>query len=176
VINNDSPPLSIPTISVRAGSFSNSLTTGRKIMDCTKNGTSVFDGHNYAFWNRRMKTFFQAQGFYVWKLVVYGYTTPATPPIDKYGKKNSEKNSRAMNSILSGLASSLYIKVMHKVVDYRSYGRNGQERNVYVAPYNIEFYKCHNYGHISHDCRSMIDTSMKENIDIICKKVWKRKK
>jgi hypothetical protein len=45
-----------------------------------------------------------------------------------------------------------------------------------VAPYNIECYKCQNYGHIAHDCRSMMYTSMKENIDIKYKKVWKRKK
>jgi hypothetical protein len=44
-----------------------------------------------------------------------------------------------------------------------------------VAPHNIECYKFHNYGHIARDCRSMIDTSMKENIDIRYKKVWKRK-
>jgi hypothetical protein len=44
-----------------------------------------------------------------------------------------------------------------------------------VAPCNIECYKCHNYGHIAHDYRSMIDTSMKENTDIRCKKVWIRK-
>ena len=45
-----------------------------------------------------------------------------------------------------------------------------------MDPKNIECYKCHNYGHIAHDCRSMMDTCMKENIDIINKKVWKRKK
>jgi hypothetical protein len=44
-----------------------------------------------------------------------------------------------------------------------------------VAPRNIECYKCHNYGHIARDCRSMIDTSMKENIDIKYKKVQIRK-
>jgi hypothetical protein len=44
-----------------------------------------------------------------------------------------------------------------------------------VAPHNIECYKCHNYGHMAHDCRSMIDTSMIENNDIRYKKVWKRK-
>jgi hypothetical protein len=43
-----------------------------------------------------------------------------------------------------------------------------------VVACNIECYKCHNYGHIASDCRSMIDTSMKENIDIIYKKVWIR--
>jgi hypothetical protein len=55
------------------------------------------------------------------------------------------------------------------------YGRNVQERDVYVPPYNIECYKCHNYGHIAHDCRSMMKPSMKENIDIRYNKVWRRK-
>jgi hypothetical protein len=56
-----------------------------------------------------------------------------------------------------------------------AYGRNVKEINVYVAPRSIEWYKCHNYGHIAHYCRSMFDNSMKENIDIRYKKVWKRK-
>jgi hypothetical protein len=63
----------------------------------------------------------------------------------------------------------------HKVADCRDYRRNVQARNYYVAPRNIECYKCHNYGQIASDCRSMIDTSMKENTDIIYKKVWIRK-
>jgi hypothetical protein len=63
----------------------------------------------------------------------------------------------------------------HKVVDYRDYKINVQARSAYVAPHNIECYKCHNYGHISSDCRSMINNSMKENIDIRYKKVWIRK-
>jgi hypothetical protein len=44
-----------------------------------------------------------------------------------------------------------------------------------VAPHNIECYKCHSYGHIASDCRSMINTSMKEKIDIKYKKVCIRK-
>jgi hypothetical protein len=44
-----------------------------------------------------------------------------------------------------------------------------------VVTRNIECYKFHNYGHIANDCRSMIDTSMNENNDIIYKKVWIRK-
>jgi hypothetical protein len=63
----------------------------------------------------------------------------------------------------------------HKVADCRDYKRNVQARNAYVAPRNIECYKFHNYRHISSDCRSMIDTSMKDNTDIIYKKVWIRK-
>jgi hypothetical protein len=60
----------------------------------------------------------------------------------------------------------------HKVADCGDYKRNVQARNVYVAPCNIECYNCHNYGHIASDCRSMIDTSMKKNIDIKYKKLW----
>jgi hypothetical protein len=63
----------------------------------------------------------------------------------------------------------------HKVTDYRDHKINVQARSVYVAACKIECYKCHNYGHIASDCRSMIDTSMKENTDIIYKKVWIRK-
>jgi hypothetical protein len=63
----------------------------------------------------------------------------------------------------------------YKVADCRDYKRNVQERSVYVAPHSIECYKCCKYGKIASDCRSMIDTSMKENIDIRYKKVWIRK-
>ena len=59
----------------------------------------------------------------------------------------------------------------HKVANCSDYKRNVQEINAYVAPRNIECYKCHNYGHIACNCRSVIDTSMKENTDIRYKKV-----
>jgi hypothetical protein len=63
----------------------------------------------------------------------------------------------------------------HNVVDCRDYKRNVQARSAYLAAHKIECYKFHNYGHIASDCRSMIDTSMKNNIDIRYKKVWIRK-
>jgi hypothetical protein len=66
-------------------------------------------------------------------------------------------------------------KFGHKVADCRDYKRNVQERSAYVVACNIECYKCHNYGHIASDCRIMINTSMKENIDIRYKKLWIRK-
>jgi hypothetical protein len=84
----------------------------------------------------------------------------------------------------------------HKVVNCRAYAKNrsnyaGYLNNSYprksYEAYNrnqnsfgslsneVECYKCHNYGHIARDCRSMMDTSMRENIDIRYKKIWKRK-
>jgi hypothetical protein len=57
-------------------------------------------------------------------------------------------------------------KFGHKFVDCRAYGRNVQEINAYVAPHSIECYKFHNYGHITHNCRSMIEPSMKENTNV----------
>ena len=66
-------------------------------------------------------------------------------------------------------------KFGHKVADCRDYKRNVQARNAYVAPCNIKYYKGHNYGNITSYCISMIDTSMKKNIDIRYNKVWIRK-
>jgi hypothetical protein len=62
-----------------------------------------------------------------------------------------------------------------KVADGRDYERNVQTINTYVAPHNIECYKCHNYGHIYCYCKSIMDTSLRKNIDIRYKKIWKRK-
>lgn len=42
--------------------------------------------------------------------------------------------------------------------------------------YHIECYKYHNYGHIAHDYRSMMDSSMKGNTDIIYESLEKKTK
>jgi hypothetical protein len=62
----------------------------------------------------------------------------------------------------------------HKVVDCRAYRRKDQTRDGYMALSNIECYKCHNYGHIAQNCRSVIEPPMKENINIIYMKFWRR--
>jgi hypothetical protein len=82
-------------------------------MEYAKIEAPVFDGQNYTFWNKRMKTFLHARGFDVWRSVVDGYTTPATPPIDRDGKKLSENNSKAKGIILSRLVDSVFVKVVH---------------------------------------------------------------
>ena len=79
----------------------------------TKTGTPLFDELNYALWNVRMRVFLQAQGVDVWKAVVNRYNVPATPPTDQASKKLYEDNSKAMNTILSGLAETVFVKVMH---------------------------------------------------------------
>ena len=72
-------------------------------MEYAKMEEPMFDGQNYTFWNKRMKKILQAHGFDVWKSIVDGYTSPATPPTIRYGKKLSENNSKAKGTIVSSL-------------------------------------------------------------------------
>jgi hypothetical protein len=54
------PPLSNPTIGIRAGSFRKQFNHWKKIMDCSENGVLMFNGQNgfkYEMWNIRMKVF-----------------------------------------------------------------------------------------------------------------------
>jgi hypothetical protein len=62
----------------------------------------------------------------------------------------------------------------NEVVDCRAYGRNVQSRDYRVDISNFECYKCHNYGHIDRNCRSVIEPPIKENIDVRYMKVWRR--
>jgi hypothetical protein len=45
-----------------------------------KNGITHFDGHKYAFWSIRIKTYIQTQGFEIWQLIVDGYIVPTISP------------------------------------------------------------------------------------------------
>ena len=60
-----------------------------------------------------MRVYLKAQGVDVWKAVVNIYNVPATPPTDQASKKLYEDNSKAMSAILSGLAETVSVKVMH---------------------------------------------------------------
>jgi hypothetical protein len=83
-----------------------------KKYEFTKHGLPLFDGHNYAFWSIRMKLFLQAQGVYVWQVVLNEYSVPTTIPTDVACKKLYESNSKAMYAILGGLTGSKFSKVM----------------------------------------------------------------
>ena len=78
-----------------------------------KNGMPQFDGQKYALWSRRMKTYIQAQGFEIWKLVVDGYKEPVVLPTNERAIKLDQNNSKAKNALLNGLGESIYTKVMH---------------------------------------------------------------
>jgi hypothetical protein len=60
-----------------------------------------------------MKTYVQAQGFEVWKLVVDGYKEPIVPLTNENGKKHSLNNSKSTNALLNGLCDLIYSKFMH---------------------------------------------------------------
>jgi hypothetical protein len=91
-----------------------------------KNGIPQFDGHNYALWRRRMKTYVQAHGFEVWKSVVDGYKEPTVPPTNENGRKLSLNNSKAKNALLNGLGDSVYGKVMHCIFRKRDLGQTSE--------------------------------------------------
>jgi hypothetical protein len=78
-----------------------------------KNGIPHFDGHNFAFWSRRMKTYVQAHGFEIWQSIVDRYKELDVPPTNDNGRKLDLNNSKAKNVILNGLVDSIYVKVMH---------------------------------------------------------------
>jgi hypothetical protein len=82
-------------------------------MDYTKIGVPQFDNQNYDLWRIQMKTYVEAQGFDVWRAVVDGYKAPATPSIDKDGKKLEDNDARDKNAIMNGLSESIYTKVVH---------------------------------------------------------------
>ena len=77
-----------------------------------KNGIPHFNGHKYAFWSTRMKTYIRAQGFEIWKSIVDGYTVPTVLPTNDKAVKLNQNNSKATNSLLNGLCELVYTKVI----------------------------------------------------------------
>jgi hypothetical protein len=78
-----------------------------------KNGIPQFNGHKYAFWSIRMKTYIQAQGFEIWQSIVDGYTAPTVPQTNDKAVKLSQNNSKAKNALLNGLSEMVFTKVAH---------------------------------------------------------------
>ena len=80
----------------------------------TKTGTPLFDGLNNAFWSIRMKIYLQAQGTDIYKMIENTYNIPSTTSTTSaIDKNNFENNSKAMNTLLSGLTKTVFVKVMH---------------------------------------------------------------
>jgi hypothetical protein len=75
------PPLSNPTIGIRAGSFKRQFNHWKEIMEYTENGVPLFNGQNgleYEMWSIRKRTFLKAQGYDIWYSVVTGYNATKT--------------------------------------------------------------------------------------------------
>ena len=80
--------------------------------DGSTNKEPIFDGTNFAFWKVRMRTFIMSLGADVWEIVETGYKKPSLVE-SKDEKSAFTFNAKAMNAILSGLAESEFVKVMH---------------------------------------------------------------
>jgi hypothetical protein len=93
-------------------------------MEYAKIGAPMFDGQNYALWNKRRKSLLHAQGFDSWKSVVDRYMAPCTPPTDEDGKKLSENNSKVKRIIPGSLVDNLFVKVMHCDIAKDLWGTN----------------------------------------------------
>jgi hypothetical protein len=75
------------------------------------------------------------------KSVVDGYTTPSTPPIDRYGKKLIEK-SKDKGTIMSSVVDLVFVKVMHcdNVKDLWDKHQNIYERDVKFKGANLPIF------------------------------------
>ena len=107
-----------------------------------KNGIPQFDGKNYAFWSRRMKTYVQAHEFEVWKSIVDGYKEPIVLPTNDNGRKIILNNSKEPNSLMNGLCDSVYVKFIHC-----SSGREIWEKpqNIYEGDAKVKATKIQTY-------------------------------
>ena len=59
-----------------------------------------------------MRTYIMSLGTNIWKILVNGYNSNSTPPIDEVGKKASLNNAKAINVILCFLVESEFVKFM----------------------------------------------------------------
>jgi hypothetical protein len=107
------PPLSNPTIGIRAGSFRKQFNHWKEIMDYFENGVPMFNGKNglkYEMWSRRTKVFLQAKGNYIWLSFFKGYVSSKRE--NTAAKKELKKNNKIeMDFILEGLPNPVREKV-----------------------------------------------------------------
>jgi hypothetical protein len=76
------------------------------------NKAPLFNGTNFAFWKVRMRTYIMVLGADVWDVVETGYVKPIVLA-SKDDNLEFNFNTKAMHVILSGLAETKFVKVMH---------------------------------------------------------------
>ena len=76
------------------------------------NRPALFTRGNYAYQSVRMKCHLMSLGHKVWRSVEKEYEVPGDLPIDKGELDKYEANAKGLNTILSGLTNSMFVKVM----------------------------------------------------------------
>jgi hypothetical protein len=76
------------------------------------NKAPLFNGTNLSFWKVRMRTYIMDLGADVWDVVETGYVKSFLLT-NNNAKIEFSFNAKAMNVILSGLAESKFVEVMH---------------------------------------------------------------
>jgi hypothetical protein len=109
------------------------------------NKAPLFNGTNFSFWKVRMRTYIMSLGADVWDVVDIGYVKPVVLA-NKDEKLEFSFNTKAMNSISSGLAEEEFVKVMHlgttkemwdKLIS--SYEGNEKVKDAKLQTYRIQF-------------------------------------
>jgi hypothetical protein len=109
------------------------------------NKAPLFNGTNFSFWKVRMRTYIMSLGADVWDVVDIGYVKPVVLA-NKDDKLEFSFNTKAMNSISSGLAEEEFVKVMHlgttkemwdKLIS--SYEGNEKVKDAKLQTYRIQF-------------------------------------
>ena len=73
----------------------------------------IFNGEAYAFWSIRMRSYIMSIGLDIWMSIQKGYIYPKYPLADIEGMKQFGYNAKVVNTILVGLARTVFAKVMH---------------------------------------------------------------
>eukprot|EP00253_Pinus_taeda_P021883 PITA_21883 len=73
----------------------------------------LFDRTNFGFWKKRMSYYLMSLGLEVWNTVLNGYTAPPTIPTYQYERKAYIANTKALNSITSGITYSEFTEVLN---------------------------------------------------------------
>ena len=76
------------------------------------NKPPLFTGENYAYWSVRMKCHLMSLGWKVWDAIEKDFKIEDNLPTDRLELDQYEGNAKSLNSILSGLTNTIFVKVM----------------------------------------------------------------
>jgi hypothetical protein len=108
------------------------------------NKAPMFSATNFTFWKVRMITYIMDLGVDVWDVVEIGYVKQIVLA-SKDDKLEFCFNTKAMNAILSGLAETEFVKVMHLEFSKEMWEKliSSYEGNWKVKDAKIQTYRLH---------------------------------